>query len=129
MGERRETWEIILHAAVDAWYLTLCDVDGETASLVSDALDTLAAEGPTLGRPLVDRITGSRLHKLKELRPGSSGASEIRLLFAFDERRRALVVVAGDKAGQWRAWYRAAIPLAEARYAQMAADLNEEDPR
>ena len=37
------------------------------------SIDRLIDDGPSLGRPLVDRIAGSRLHNLKELRPGSSG--------------------------------------------------------
>jgi len=36
---------------------------------------------------------------MKELRPPSSGTTEIRLLFAFDPRREAIFLVAGDKAG------------------------------
>nr|WP_322780906.1 type II toxin-antitoxin system RelE/ParE family toxin [Frankia sp. Cas4] len=35
----------------------------------------------------------------------------------FDPERRAVLLVTGDKAGKWSAWYRRAIPLAEARYA------------
>ena len=42
---------------------------------------------------------------MKELRPGSRGRSEIRMLFAFDPKRRAILLVAGDKAGNWRRWY------------------------
>jgi len=48
---------------------------------------------------------------LKELRPGST-----RILFVFDPWRSSILLVAGDKAGQWDAWYREAIPLAEQRY-------------
>src|SRR6266516_5996797 len=46
-----------------------------------------------------------------------SRRSEIRILYIFDPRRNAVLLVAGDKAGQWDAWYRSAIPLAEERYA------------
>jgi hypothetical protein len=53
---------------------------------------------------------------LKELRPGSAGTTEIRILFIFDPGRNVVLLVAGDKAGQWTAWYRQSIPLAEARY-------------
>jgi hypothetical protein len=53
---------------------------------------------------------------MKELRPGSSGRSEIRILFAFDEQREAILLVAGDKAGNWKRWYRKAIPLADDRF-------------
>jgi hypothetical protein len=44
----------------------------------------------------VDRITGSSLHHLKELPPGSAARSEIRLLFAFDPTRSALLLLGGD---------------------------------
>lgn len=99
------------------WLHDLRRTDRNTAILVSQALTALLDEGPNLGRPLVDRIKGSRLHNLKELRPASSGTTEVRLLFVFDPERRAVLLVAGDKAGQWSAWYQRAIPQAEARYA------------
>jgi len=69
----------------------------------------------------VDRVTGSRLHNLKELRPGSAGKTEIRILFIFDPQRRAILLVAGDKAGHWTRWYRDAIKLAEDRYDRFLA--------
>jgi hypothetical protein len=87
-----------------------------------EAIDHLAEAGPGLGRPMVDRIHGSRLHNLKELRPGSAGRSEIRLLFVFDVEREAVILVAGDKAGQWNRWYRENIPVAEQRYEQYAVE-------
>jgi hypothetical protein len=62
---------------------------------------------------------------MKELRPPSSGASEIRMLFAFDPRREAIVLVAGDKAGNWDGWYREAIPVADRRFTEHLAALNE----
>ena len=71
-----------------------------------------AGAGPSARRPRHH----SRLSNLKELRPGSAGRSEIRILYIFDPRRNAVLLVAGDKAGKWEAWYRQAIPLAEQRY-------------
>jgi hypothetical protein len=50
-------------------------LDDLNASLVRDAVELLAERGPELGRPLADRITGSRLHNLQELRPGSRRAT------------------------------------------------------
>ncbi|MGH3435109.1 MAG: type II toxin-antitoxin system RelE/ParE family toxin [Sciscionella sp.] len=50
---------------------------------------------------------------LKELRPGSSGRSELRVLFAFDPERSAIMLIAGDKAGDWTRWYKKNIPLAD----------------
>jgi hypothetical protein len=87
-----------------------------TADLVTAAIDLLAAEGPTLGRPIVDRVKGGTRHNMKELRPGSAGRSEVRILLVFDPERKAVLLVAGDKAGRWTDWYRINIPIAEARY-------------
>ncbi|RKN43244.1 type II toxin-antitoxin system RelE/ParE family toxin [Streptomyces hoynatensis] len=116
-------WEVVLVAEVAAWFDRLAEEDWESAEQVEDAIDLLAETGPTLGRPLVDRIKGAENHHLKELRPGSSGSSEIRILFAFDPVRRAVLLVAGDKAGNWRGWYEANIPIAEERYREHIADL------
>ncbi|WDO08794.1 type II toxin-antitoxin system RelE/ParE family toxin [Streptomyces murinus] len=117
------SWEIILTPEVHEWFLGLDDAG---ASLVRDAVELLADQGPTLGRPAVDRIHGSQLHNLKELRPGSSGRSEIRILFLFDVRRQAVLLMAGDKAGNWDGWYRDAIKLAEERYERYLETPSEE---
>ena len=86
--------------------------------LVDDWLATLDEKGPSLGRPLADSIVGSTYRNMKELRTGSSGRSEVRILFAFDPERKAILLVAGDKAGNWQKWYRTNIPLADERYRQ-----------
>jgi DNA-binding XRE family transcriptional regulator len=52
------------------WLHALRSGDPVTRRLVAAAIDRLLDEGPSLGRPLADRIAGSRLHNLKELRPG-----------------------------------------------------------
>jgi len=111
-----DEWDIFLTSEVAAWLKGLQAADSKTASLVDDAIYTLSCSGPTLGRPLVDTITGSRIKNLKELRPGSSGASEVRILFMFDPWRSAILLIAGDKAGKWNRWYREAIPRAEHLY-------------
>ncbi|MEW1692540.1 type II toxin-antitoxin system RelE/ParE family toxin [Streptomyces sp. NPDC091265] len=109
-------WAINLHVSVEQWLLALAEEDPVTANLVEAAVDMLAEHGPTLGRPLVDKLHGCRTHNLKELRPGSVGGSEVRILFVFDPARQAILLVAGDKAGRWTDWYRKSIPVAEARY-------------
>ncbi|WP_206785456.1 type II toxin-antitoxin system RelE/ParE family toxin [Amycolatopsis sp. MtRt-6] len=109
-------WEIELHDEVDRWFVDLCREDPVSADRVEEAIDMLAREGPRLGRPLVDRVKGSSLHHLKELRPASAGSSEIRILFAFDPVRCALLLVAGDKSGNWKGWYDYNIPIAEKRF-------------
>ena len=111
------TYRLEIVTEVREWLHRLRGTDRASAILVGQAITALLEEGPSLGRPLVDRIKGSNLHNLKELRPGSSGTTEIRILFIFDPARNAVLLVAGDKAGQWTAWYEESIPLAEARYA------------
>lgn len=106
-------WEVILLDEVVDWFERLPQA---TAELVAAAIDVLEANGPSLGRPLVDTLEGAEPKNLKELRPGSRGRSEIRILFAFDPKRRAILLVAGNKTGTWRRWYAANIPLAEERY-------------
>ncbi len=98
---------------VESWLLAL---DDDSYDQVAAAIDKLEHDGPILGRPLVDRIEGSRHHHMKELRPGSAGRSEIRILFVFDPERRAVLLVAGDKAGNWKRWYDKFIPIADRRY-------------
>ncbi|MEX5710635.1 type II toxin-antitoxin system RelE/ParE family toxin [Parafrankia sp. FMc6] len=120
-------WEILLHAVVEDWFLGLCRTDPASADLVSEAIDVLAENGPALGRPLVDRLKGSIYHHMKELRPGSAGSTEVRMIFAFDPRREAILLVAGDKAGAWREWYRTAIPLADGRFTDHLTRLKDED--
>jgi hypothetical protein len=118
-------WEISLHQEVESWYLAICESEPETATLLEAAIDQLAGEGPTAGRPLVDRVKGSRFQNMKELRPPSAGHSEIRMLFAFDPPREAIVLVAGDKSGRWESWYRTAIPLADERFSEHLIALKE----
>jgi hypothetical protein len=120
-------WEILLLEPVNDWFLSLCKDDPAAADKVEEALDELADYGPQLDRPLVDRIHSSKIHNLKELRPRAPGTAEVRLLFVFDPDREAIVLVAGDKAERWSAWYAEAIPLAEERYAVYRQEAHEEE--
>ena len=97
-------------AAIADWLRAL---DDDSREQVVAAVDLLEEHGPHLGRPLVDTVSGSRHRRMKELRPGSSGSSELRILFAFDPGRQAILLVAGDKSGNWKSWYRRNIPLAD----------------
>ena len=101
-------WEIYVVDEVREW---IDGLEPATHAPVVQAIDLLAEIGPGLGRPLVDTIHGSSITNLRELRP-----STVRILFAFDPWRASILLVAGDKAGQWNAWYREAVPLAEQRY-------------
>ncbi len=113
------SWSVVIHPEVRGWLHELRRVDRETLAQITKALDiVLDGAGPATGRPLVDTLTGTRLRNLKELRPGSTGRTEIRLLMVFDAARDMVILVGGDKSGAWSRWYREAIPLAEQRFAQ-----------
>jgi hypothetical protein len=110
------TWTVVVVEPARTWLHSLRRTDRATLIQIAEALDALVEEGSALGRPLVDTLRGSQLANLKELRPGSSGSTEVRLLFVFDPERQAVILVGGDKAGNWSRWYREAIPVAETAY-------------
>jgi hypothetical protein len=103
-------YAMVMTPEVRSWLHDLRKDDRASAIQVGRAIGMLLEVGPELGRPLADRVRHSRLSNLKELRPGSGGRSEIRILYIFDPWRNAVLPVAGDKAGKWKAWYRQAIP-------------------
>ncbi len=118
-------WKVEL-GLIEEWLDTL---DKETVSDVFFALEQLQQLGPALGRPLVDTIAGSRFRNLNELRPPSPKGSEIRILFAFDPKRMAIMLLGGDKTSgkrkkdKWSAWYKMAVPEAERLYEQHLREL------
>ncbi|HUK69546.1 MAG TPA: type II toxin-antitoxin system RelE/ParE family toxin [Streptosporangiaceae bacterium] len=85
---------------VRAWLHDLGKRDRAGAIQVGHAIGMLREAGPELGGPLADRVHHAQLSNLKELRPGSAGRSEIRILYIFDPRRNAVLLAAGDKAGK-----------------------------
>jgi hypothetical protein len=119
-------WEILLTQEVEAFLDQLYEADPVSHQLVNQAILVLERHGPAEGRPLVDTITASRIANMKELRPPSAGRSEIRILLVFDPWRAAILLVAGDKSGQWDKWYRSAIPRAEQLYDDYLAERSKE---
>jgi hypothetical protein len=119
-------WEILLSAEVESFLDHLYESDPASHQLVNQAILILERNGPGEGRPLVDSITASRIANMKELRPPSSGRSEIRILLVFDPWRAAILLVAGDKSGQWDKWYRTAVPRAERLYDDYLAERKKE---
>jgi hypothetical protein len=111
---------------VREWLRQLRKEDRETAVQIGQVITMVMECGPGLGRPLVDTVRGATtVRNLKELRPGSSDRSEIRILFVFHGGRIIMLLAGGDKAGNWRGWYEQNIPLAEQRYADWLS-ANEE---
>ncbi len=118
-------WAVKVTDEYAAWFTVLIKEDLASATQVAQAVAALREEGPALGRPLVDRLKGATIHHLKELRPGSRGRSEIRIIFAFDPARSALLLLGGDKAGNWQRWYRDNIPIAERLYRDYTTENQE----
>jgi hypothetical protein len=104
------SWEIEFTREAESWYMAL---NAKDTSRITAAIDRLERIGPVLGRPRAGSIKGSRHHNMKELR--SSGGN-LRALFAFDRNRRAVILVGGDKTGDWKGWYTRNIPLADRLY-------------
>lgn len=111
-------WDID-YGYIEPW---LDDQDDASVASIFAALECLQERGPSLGRPLVDTLAGSKVKNLKELRPAAPGESEIRVIFAFDQERRAIMLLGGDKSkgkngkAKWSGWYKKAIPEAEKLY-------------
>ena len=106
-------WEVIFHPAFEAEVLALpIDVQDE----IADKVDRLIQQGPSLGRPYADTLRGSRYANMKELRL-SLTRSAWRVAFAFDPRRRAVLLLAENKKGEnERQFYRRLIREADARF-------------
>ena len=112
-------WEVNGTDEFAAWYGTLDIAEKDEVIAV---VELLAEHGPGLDRPYADRIKGSKYHNMKELRPGGT-AKHCRILFIFDPRREAILLLGGDKTGQWSKWYATAIPRAERLYEDYLTDL------
>jgi hypothetical protein len=107
------TWEVVFPGQMLAWIAEL--EPGNRDSLFT-AIDLFRDFGPHLDRPYVGKIVGSKLTNMKELRPLSNSSGHLRVLFVFDPDRTAVLLVAGDKTGQWNKWYKKQIPIAEEIY-------------
>jgi hypothetical protein len=116
-------WAVEFTEVFGAWFARL---DGKEQAAVVAAVQILRERGPGLGRPLVDTIKGSRHANMKELRPRGG---HLRVLFAFDPRRTAILLIGGDKTNRWEAWYREFVPIADRLYDQhlAALDLTKEE--
>ncbi|MEX0992925.1 MAG: type II toxin-antitoxin system RelE/ParE family toxin [Solirubrobacterales bacterium] len=112
-------WEVEYTDEFESWWDGLTVAEQKT---IDAAVRILQSRGPVLGRPLVDTISGSRHANMKELRP--KGA--VRVLFAFDPRRTAILLIGGNKTGRWRKWYAEMIPVADKLYDEHLAQLRAE---
>ena len=94
----------------DAW---LDILEEEDQNHIIGAIEVLKRVGPVLGFPLVKPIKTKTRCTMRELRPASKGAIEVRVLFAWDKKREAVMLLGGDKSGDWDGWYERNISLAD----------------
>ena len=98
-------WDVEVTDQFEQWWDTLSVEEQES---IEAAVELLEQRGPGLGRPLVDTVKGSRHANMKELRAGTT-----RVLFAFDPKRTAILLIGGDKRDRWQEFYVQTIPLAD----------------
>ena len=112
-------WEIEYTDEFGDWYDTL---DEDTQESLRARIAQVGQHGPTVRRPVVGEVAGSSIHNLKEIR-----VSSVRVLFVFDPRQTAILLLGADKAEHgWKDWYRTAIAQAEALYATYLDELKAE---
>lgn len=116
---RSRVWEVAYTDQFGTWW---AELDENDQNHIDAAVEVLERVGPALGRPLVDTITTSRHPNMKELRP-TGGA---RVLFALDPRRTAILLIGGDKTGEWNRWYGRMVPVADDLYDEHLAEITRE---
>mgnify|MGYP001216092992 FL=1 len=92
------------------------ELDEEVQDAIFARVLLLECEGPSLGRPHADTLTGSKHANMKELRCSAAGGVW-RIAFAFDPDRQAILLVGGDKSGSSeKRFYKQLIARADERF-------------
>lgn len=117
-------WQVEFTDEFGVWWESLNKGEQED---IRTSVILLREHGPTLGRPHVDVVAGSRYPNMKELRTQHTGRP-YRTLFAFDPRRVAILLIGGDMTGNSR-WYEEFVPRADKIYAQHLEELAREENR
>jgi hypothetical protein len=115
------SWEVSFTDQFELWW---DDLDEQAQDALAARIELLEEFGPSLGRPTVDQVKSSRHHNMKELRASSDGA--LRVLFAFDPRREAILLIGGNKTGAWDRWYMEMVPVADDLYDEHIRELEDE---
>lgn len=106
-------WDVEFEDAFEAEFREL---DSEVQDALLAVAKLLVDYGPQLGRPYADTLKGSKHANMKELRFEATDG-EWRSAFAFDTRRKAILLVAGDKSGgSQKRFYQRFIALADRRF-------------
>lgn len=114
-------WEVEFTDEFGAWWGALTEAERED---VDAKVQLLQQFGPALGRPHADTVNGSKHPNMKELRI-QHGGCPYRLLYAFDPRRAAILLLGGDKTGDER-WYERMVPTADRLYDEHLTTLKRE---
>ena len=118
------SWDVEYTDEFGQWWATLSEDEQEE---ISAKVELLEEHGPTLPRPHADVITSSKHSNMKELR-GRVGDANLRVLFAFDPRRTAVLLIGGDKTGN-ASWYQQFVPIADQLFGEHLAQLKKEAKR
>lgn len=114
-------WEVEYTDELGAWWAGLTESEQESVDV---SVRLLEERGPNLGFPHTSGIQGSRHSHMRELRVQHEGRP-YRILYAFDPRRYAILLIGGDKTGDNR-WYEVHVPLADRLYDTHIAFLKQE---
>ena len=107
------TWQVAFSDEFHGEYIKLAEAVQDELLL---GVRLLEVYGPKLGRPHVDTLNGSEFANMKELRFRADDGVW-RVAFAFDPKRNAILLVAGDKSGtSQNRFYKKLIATADARY-------------
>ena len=106
------------------WWNSL---DEEEQVSVTAVIQLLERKGPQIPFPYSSGIKSSTLPRLRELRIQHKG-EPYRILFAFDPRRVAILLIGGNKTGDDR-WYEKFVPIAEKLYEEHLQTLKRENKR
>ena len=116
-------WDVEFHDEFEGEFDALSEAAQDA---ILAAVKLLAMEGPRLGRPRADTLKGSKYVNMKELRCAADNGAW-RVAFAFDPERKAILLVAGDKAGMSeRLFYRNLIAKADDRFGRHLATRKKE---
>lgn len=116
------TYEVEFTDEFEDWWDGL---DADEQGSVRAAVEKLVTLGPFLRFPDCSGIHGSRHGRMRELRVQHRGRP-YRVLYAFDPRRVAVLLIGGDKTGSSR-WYEDYIPWADDLYDQHLEEIATED--
>ena len=114
-------WDVEYTDEFEGWWNGLTEDEQES---IAASVELLYQLGPSLPRPHADVVEGSKHSNMKELRVQHEGRP-LRIFFAFDPRRMAILLVGGDKTGNKR-FYERLIPEADQLYEEHQEALREE---